>query len=148
MASVTRLYETPADLVNEETTIARAAEVLKCNGWQKLSKLYPIDFALERARRIAYWAEVKCRKCAHDDYVDYMLSVAKYGALLNMQFTTGIPAALIVGWTDCVGILLFPCIATYCDVGGRRDRGGVNDIEPLVHFPVESFRRVTWESRL
>ena len=143
----TALYETARDLVNEERAVTRAAAILRCDGWKKLPSLYQIDFALEKARRIAFWAEVKCRTCPSTEYLDYLLSLAKFEALLHAQAATGIPATLIVGWTDCLGILTFPCPATYCDVGGRRDRGGANDIEPLVHFPVESFRRHPWESR-
>jgi hypothetical protein len=139
--------ETPADLANEERAIKRAAGVLHCDGFRKLAPLYPIDFALERKGRLAFWAEVKSRTKARRAFPDYILSVAKLGALLDLQRTTGIPAVLVVGWTDCLGILHFPCAEQFVAVGGRTDRGGANDIEPLAHFPIEAFRLHPWESR-
>jgi len=131
-------------LANETAAANRAAEVLHCNGSQKLGKFYPVDFALEKDRRIVFWAEVKCRTCSSRDFLDFAVSAAKIAALRSLQETTGIPAVLIVGWTDCLGILTFPCAGHFCDVSGRTDRDGkfANDIEPMIHFPIQAFRRV------
>lgn len=138
--------ETPEDLANELRAIARAARPLNCPKWFKLPPLYPIDFALLRNGRVAYWAEVKCRKRASGDFATLYLSAFKVSALLELQAVSQTPALLVASWTDCVGILQLPCPRIFCAIDGRTDRGGVNDIEPVIHFPVESFRRYLWES--
>jgi len=135
----------PKDLANEVRAITRAASVLRCDGYCHLPPRYPIDFALEKARQIVFWAEVKSRTCARETYPDFFVSVGKVEALKSLQEATGIPALLVVGWTDCLGILNLPCAGSFVAVGGRRDRGGANDIEPMVHFSVDAFRRLPWE---
>lgn len=135
------------NLANELRAATRAAKILGCEEAKKLGEYDRIDFALFRSGRIVGWAEVKCRSCAHNDHSDFYVSLDKVDALVRTQVLTGTPAYLIVGWSDCLGIMTFPVAAAYYDINGRRDRGRSKDIEPVAHFPISAFRLCKWESR-
>lgn len=135
------IYETSKDRAKERAAIEFIAPKVKCDGWHSMPKRYPLDFALTRDGNVEFFAEVKCRTNAHDAYPDYMLSMGKFVGLLEMQTSTNIPSLLVVDWTDCVGVLRLPVPGIEYKIGGRKDRGDDQDVEPVVHIPVDRFSK-------
>jgi len=48
----------------------------------------------------------------------------------------------VVKWNDMVGYVCMSEIDMDIQVGGRRDRGDAQDIEPVCMIPVKNFRRI------
>jgi hypothetical protein len=131
------LYESPTDLANEldvAGVLAARWKVSPC----KLPISYGVDFGLFRDGAPVAWAEIKCRTNARDRYATYCIALGKAQAGLMLSRATGRPFAIVVRWTDRLGYLIVKSIE---DIrwGGRRDRGDSADLEPMVHWPTESF---------
>lgn len=109
---------------------------------RKMPPRYPVDFALcDQQENVVGWAEVKCRTNPAQKYPTYMLSLAKYEGLVRLQLFTGLPAELVVAWTDFVGTLKVPALVRI-GFGGRTDRGDDQDTEPVVLIPIRQFQMI------
>ena len=130
------LYETQEDLDRE-----REAIMALCAKTSSLPIKLPIaahaDYLMSRDGEAKAVAEVKCRKNARLTYDTYMLSKHKYEGLLSWA-NYGLTPILLVSWTDAIGYLKLPCPHDIA-IGGRRDRGDAQDIEPVVHIKTSSF---------
>lgn len=105
----------------------------------QMPKRYPVDFALIDDRgEFNCWLEIKCRTNAIDAYPSYMVSLEKVRGMFDLARFTAIPTRLVVRWEDCLGYLNFPC-PYEIRMGGRKDRGDWQDVEPMAHFDVRSF---------
>lgn len=131
------LYESPTDLANELDVAGVLAARWKVSP-HKLPISYGVDFGLFRDGAPVAWAEIKCRTNARDRYATYCIALGKAQAGLTLSRVTGRPFAIVVRWTDCLGYLIVKSIE---DIrwGGRRDRGDAADLEPMAHWPTESF---------
>jgi len=132
-------HESESDLLNEQgvaIAISRAWRVIPV----KLPVEFRVDYALFRGEDIKAWAEVKCRRVERQKYPTYIVSLAKVKAGQRLALAHGVPFLLVVQWADATGWV----IPTLDDVrvGGRRDRGESLDIEPMVHIPISSFKRL------
>jgi hypothetical protein len=143
------VYETPADMSREGRAVAALCAAWRCQS-AKLPRFYPADAVLLRAAgEVAAFVEVKCRRHAFGKYPTLHLSILKVMKLSEMAAFTGIPALIVVGLEDAVywrqvpapsgGVFPFPVT-----IGGRRDRGDPDDVEPVFEIDYGSFRRVDW----
>jgi hypothetical protein len=133
-------YESPADLENEEAVVKAIYKGLGCDGYHKTPKFSAIDFALLRGAVVTYFVEVKCRKNKRDRYKEFMLSLAKYDALLLSRKLNQTTSLLVVRWLDCIGLLTIPPPTLWIGIGGRNDRNDPDDMEPVVYIPTYHFQ--------
>jgi hypothetical protein len=134
-------YENEQDRKNEEAVIKEIARRYGCD-YRKLPVRYVVDYGLFRGRDLAYFAEVKCRKIPRHQFPDLILSLFKFGALLDLQSTHSIPALLVACWTDSMGITRVPLSGMRIGWGGRTDRADDQDTEPVVYIPVDHFSKM------
>jgi hypothetical protein len=97
-----------------------------------------VDFLMHRDGTAQSVIEIKCRNVSSAKYETLMLSKGKYYALLDWA-DKGFKAALVVRWTDGIGVCPVPVEHTL-GTGGRTDRGDALDIESVVHIPIDRFR--------
>lgn len=142
MAGMRRLYETPADRGREHSLSLLAAEKFNCT-FQSLPPKSQLDFTLISGGTVVGFAEVKCRRNPMTKYPTYMLSLEKVVKAHAIHDATGLPCFLIVGWTDRWGwrSLHERHDGDFCMYGGRVDRKDDQDMEPVVHMPISSFRQ-------
>lgn len=134
-------YETRNDLQNELDALRKIAVRTTP---VKLPLRYEIDFAMVDGDKICAFAEVKCRTNPFGQYPTLMISAAKLISGITLSGMTGCPFWLIVQWTDKVGALEVDSISKWrMSIGGRRDRGDDQDIEPVVHIPTTAFKILT-----
>ena len=143
------INETATDIRNEDEVMRHVCNYFtsliggktECIQWKtKKDNLAPLDRIIMRTDTLGMLAvEVKCRSCKSSDYRTYMISEEKYKKLVGLE----ISAALVVRWTDCIGLLAvddYPHPGMYRETGGRKDRGQDGDIEFVLHIPIEHFR--------
>lgn len=101
-----------------------------------------IDWSLQAGPHITGWVEIKCRKVARDVYPTLILSAHKYINAMQMRNMFDIPLLIVVRYTD--GLYFWEVDGRKLDVrhGGRADRGDWQDVEPVVHIPVELFEKI------
>lgn len=138
------MYESSRDRANERSTIE---SYCRAHGDRvhalKMPVAYQIDWGVFHDDSLLCWAECKRRNVPKNAYATFMVSLHKYMAGMDLSRVSGKPFLLIVEWNDGIG-------AHVCDgragrdirPGGRRDRGDWQDIEPVVHIPVEYFFEV------
>jgi hypothetical protein len=133
-------YETEADLDNERRVAEEIGGHWACI-LRKNPDQYRLDFTCYRDERAVAFAEIKCRDITFDQYDTIILSLSKVMAANLMHMTTSLPAFLIVEFTDALAyadlLRLRPVT-----VGGRVDRGDSQDMEPVIHIPIEDFRKI------
>ena len=127
------IYETTEDRRAAVRVMKYVSAALAMDELHEMEELHTADF-LARKGDLEIYAEVKCRRNAAQAYPTYMLSKAKYDALLEL----GKPAMLVVKWSDGVGITPLPVSHTV-GRGGRWDRGDSKDVEQVVYIPIDNF---------
>ena len=138
----TKLYETAEDLRRESDVIAFYAAQKNCD-YQKLPIAYKADYALLRGGELKAFAEIKCRKVAHDKYDTIILSLLKWHDINALAQRVKVPAMLVVRYTDGVYTIPMREVPDSIEIGGRVDRGDDRDVEPVVHYRVERMRQVS-----
>lgn len=135
------MYENEDSLKGEADTIfevskAWKAELVKMPVKNKIDCLMKSKSGDPRA-----FVELKRRACKRHKYPTYMLSLDKWLAGLTMESGTNLPFILIVDWEDEIGFLKCSEVVAQINVnmGGRKDRGDAQDIEPVVHIPIYLF---------
>lgn len=105
--------------------------------------LHEVDWYAERDGRIVAYLELKCRTHRHSDYPTIYLSVNKYLTLAKLE-DRGVPAFFVVQFTDSLRYIRIGQIAQVrMTRAGRRDRGGLNDLEPIMEIPVSDLELVS-----
>ena len=138
MTHLRRLYETPADRAAEQVVIEALCKRWECEWW-KLPLTYRLDYALTSSSDdLRAWLEVKCRGKKED----IKLSLHKVMAGLELTRVTGLPFLLAVAFGS--EIYWRPITQEKMDVvmWGRVDRGDWQDTEPMVVFPLGTFKRL------
>lgn len=137
------MYETAADLANQAELLNRVGAKWECQ-WRSTPKAYAFDAVLTRRGRVAAFAEVKCRNVTSDKYPTYILSAHKWRDLVSFSKATKVPTLLLIGYSDGVvrwlavdGEVPFKVI-----VGGRKDRGDEQGVEPMVEIENSEFKRL------
>jgi hypothetical protein len=133
------LYETREDL-GRERKAARYFGFVTDSVPVKLPINAHADFIMVRDGEAKAVVEIKCRNNSRLAYDTYMISQHKYEGLLSWE-GFGLKPILLVSWTDSVGFISLPCSHTK-SIGGRRDRGDIQDIEPVVHIEIAQFKLI------
>ena len=135
------MYETSESLKNENEVASRIS-----SAWNtKLNKLpikYRVDYAAERNGKIVAWIEVKTRKYNMNDFDSFMLSLDKYNASVQLGSITNLPVTLVVRWKDKIGYADLLHCRGVIKMGGRKDRGDPQDIQPAAYIPIDVFREL------
>lgn len=133
------LYESPADLKNEESVLSVICEKWKSEA-AKLPIKYGVDYMLLRSGDAVASCEIKCRTNPMEQYPDYMISLGKLIDAKAIRDLTGIPFLLIIRWTDKIGYWRLPDDPKVITrMGGRTDRNDSQDVEPCAFIPIQDF---------
>ena len=132
-------YETDEDRQNERDVATAIAQHYHLTPI-KLPDHSRADFIMHRDGVAQSVIEIKCRNVSSAKYETLMLSKSKYCALLDWA-ERGFKAALVVRWTDAIGICPVP-VEHSLGTGGRTDRGDALDIESVVHIPIDRFKLI------
>ena len=136
------MYENEASLKGEADTIFEVNKAWKVD-LVKMPIKNKIDCLMKRKSdgTPKAFVELKRRARKRHKYPTYMISLDKWVAGMSLQATTNLPFILIVDWEDEIGYL--KCFEanqeTTINMGGRKDRGDAQDIEPVVHIPIYLF---------
>ncbi len=133
------LYETDDDLSREARFAAIIADSFKCQ-LHKMPIRYGLDFVAVKDGRTIGFVETKIRMNPVERYPTYMISLGKFMTAEAIMQTTSIPCRLAVMWTDGWGFVkmkMTPDVVV--SVGGRRDRGDDQDVEPVCLIPISNF---------
>ena len=133
-------YESPHDRREEAEFSALLSESFKCS-LHKLPIRYGLDFTAVRDGRVVAFVETKIRTNPVGQYPTYMISSGKFMYADAMTRATGLPCTLAVKWTDAWGhtdLIMRPEIVL--SIGGRRDRGDDQDVEPVCLIPISCFK--------
>jgi hypothetical protein len=133
------MYESARDR-ELERAVAGAAFEPHGLSVRKLPLAYEVDFAVLRGERVIGVVEVKIRGRA---YETLMLSLHKLQALRRYA-GSGLRAWLLVSVPAGVyAKRIRPDEPIDVRWGGRTDRGDPQDVEPVVHLPMATMRRVS-----
>lgn len=138
------MYESSRDRANEQRAIEAYCQA---HGERvhaiKLPMAYTVDWGIFHDDSLICWAECKRRFNPKNRYETILLSCRKYLTGLDLGRLSGKPFVLIVEWDDSLGFHV--CDGTAVKdirVGGRRDRGDWQGVEPVVHIPISKFYEV------
>lgn len=132
------MYETNRHLVNEAKVINEFCSIMNCEK-QKLPISQQIDFALCVNRKVVGFAEVKCRIFPHDQYKTMFVGLNKVQKARELYNLTKKRVVLLVSWQDVMGYIDFN-EEFELGLGGRKDRGDVNDFGLIAHYPLDKFK--------
>lgn len=135
-------YETQDDLKNEEEAIRRLEAVSGRKSF-KLPRGYRIDFAMCDGEEITSWIEVECIENPFKQYPTLAIGITKLMAGLAFEQKTGLPFFLVVHWPDFLGYIRIKSLSEFKILkGGRTDRNDSADVEPMVHIPIQMFKKL------
>lgn len=137
-----KIFETEQDLNNERDVTAVLSRHFGFE-FQKLDRRYQVDFLGTLDGDPKIWVEVKCRNIASTKYNSVILELDKCLTAWGLSQNTGLPALLVVRWTDAIGwIRIVPPFKTTYVVGQKaNDRYGVGS--PCALFMVKHFNFIT-----
>jgi len=131
-------YETKKHIEEEVALMDKVASYWNAEAY-KLGEYHRLDYALLRLNRVVAWVEVKCRKYAHNDFPDWMITMDKAVEAASLAERSGKPFIVIQSWTDnCWGWVKNPPL-TDVRIGGRYDRSDPLDVRPHVYIPTSAF---------
>ena len=146
------LYETDEDRSNEK----KAINILKDftgNDYIQLPKTHRVDIAqIDKDGTISAWIEYKHRSHPINKYPSLMISTTKLIEGVILSRMTGIPFYLLVSFKSSkekdpefyrIEVGTKTIQGSHIAMGGRRDRGGISDIEPVCHLDIPAFERIT-----
>lgn len=133
-------YETEESLQDERRLISFIEPLWRCKG-AKTPGYYALDYALHRSSEVLAFAEFKCRKNTFDKYPTYILSLHKFMAAEAVSKSMRIPSFIVVEWTDRIGFVTVTSdVVVRLTMGGRKDRGDPQDMEPVVEIDLKKFK--------
>ena len=135
-------YETSEDLSKEALAIQKF--IARFGGAVEFAKLpiqYKMDFCLIDDETVCTFVEVKCRTNKKTAYSTYIISRSKI-VVAKAYNDIGIKCILLVQWTDEMGWVDLSNNEWPVKIGGRKDRGDWQDIEPVAHIPISEFNIV------
>lgn len=135
-------YENSTDRANEESICLLIEEYFRVQ-CLKLPTRYIVDRALIRSNKIVAWAEIKDRGNTFRAYPDYTLSLHKVIYGIDLYQRTQTPFIVVVRWKDFVGWMQVKKVPEIITIGGRVDRNDKQDVEPMAHFPLDTFNKLT-----
>jgi hypothetical protein len=140
-------YETSEHLEAERKAIEH---VEACWGvtCKKTPQYYKIDYTVvNSAGFVCGWAEVRGKGFERNRFSTFYTSLEKAMTLVRYESLTKKPAMLIVAWLDgiyCYRFKLSDLSQREIRWDGRtvNSRGDNQDIEPVIHIPVNEFSKV------
>ena len=135
-------YETFEDLSKETIAIKKFISSFgEPVDFVKLPIQYKMDFCLIDNKTIKTFVEVKCRTNEKIAFSTYIISMSKV-VVARSYSDFGVNCILLVQWTDQMGWVDLSSKEWEAKIGGRKDRGDWQDIEPVVHIPISEFNTV------
>lgn len=134
------IYETKEDLEKEASLGSIISRRWKCR-MQKLQPRDPFDYAAVRDGKISAFIEIKNRTNRMLQYPTYMISMTKVVNATMTTISTGLPCFLVVRWIDKIGYINIGNVETFVTMGGRIDRSDPQDVEPVCHIDIRTFKR-------
>ena len=135
------LYETPDDLAKETAVVEAVTQRWDVEA-KKLPLHYELDYALYQEGFLKCYLEIKCRDVASTAYKTLILSAHKVAQAKRLGDSAGVPAVLVVRYTDCDLWIALNDGTFLHQHGGRKDREDEQDMEPVAHIPVAKMRRL------
>lgn len=134
-----QIYENEETKAKEQRLGEIVAAKWKCE-LQKVSIKYQLDCLAMRGDVPMAWVELRCRNNDMVEYPTYMISLAKVQGAKRLEEVTGLPAFLVVGWTDQVRFVNLAQADWSLGFGGRNDMRDWQDREPVCYIPIELFQ--------
>lgn len=135
------MYESKADLEREEAVVQELSQHWMCD-YHKLPISYQLDYALLRDGKICAICEIKVRNVVLNHYDTLIISAAKRLAGLQYSKMMGIPALLVVKYEDGIRFINFSEEPDSIGVGGRTDRGDMQDTEIVLHYATSRLKDI------
>jgi len=139
------MYETPADLKNEEDVVAMLQKRWQCR-FVKLPIRYHLDYVAVDGDKAIGFVELKTRNYSMaqiDSMGGYLMSIGKWSSAKALYDCSGLPFVLVVKTTDGIYYSTFKEFKPDdVLVRGRTDRGDWQDIEPCVLIKSNRFTKV------
>lgn len=137
------LYESQSDRDNER----RLADAIERQNNCQLHKMpikLSLDYMATRDGLAVAFFEMRQRKNKMHAYPTYMISLYKVMMANNLTLTTGLPCFLAVQWADKAAVCRLPqeYDEMHTMVGGSVQRGDPQDIEPVIHLGMDSFKEI------
>jgi hypothetical protein len=141
-------YETSEHLDGERRAIEHVEAIwgVQCN---KTPKYYKIDYTVVSPNNnVVGWAEVRGKNFVRGKYRTFYTSLEKAMTLVRFEALTAKPAVVIVAWLDGIYCYRFTVNDTrtrQIKWDGRtvNSRGDDQDIEPVIHIPVDAFTLIS-----
>lgn len=136
-------YENQQDLHNERTAIEKFCTPRGLSAYKIPANDYRIDFALiDQTKQVKAFIEYKRRHFSVGKFPDVFLSLKKYKEGLTLAFCANVPFYFLVEFNN--NVLMYANLGKLpsdrkITIGGRVDRGDSQDMEPVVHVPMELF---------
>jgi hypothetical protein len=131
-------YETTVNLQTETAVAAQLQQLWECR-FVKTPKFYEFDYAIESEDEVKAFCEIKVRG---KHYPTLLLSLHKWQQGLMTAENTGLPFLLIAKTPEGIFWHQITKKPYRIVVGGRKDRGDEQDIEPCVLIPFDDMTKV------
>ena len=133
------LYETLKDKVNEVNFSYDLAQKFG-RRFEKLPRVYNLDFCIFKDDTPTGFAELKTRSCSTDEFPTLMISMLKVLAAHRLKEVTGLPSYLFVDWKgdNKRGMVSLNQSFSF-SMGGRTDRNDPQDIDITAYIPIKNF---------
>lgn len=109
---------------------------LRCH---KLPISYRVDWVVFKKDSFFGFIELKTRTFEKNRFPTLIISLGKYSTGCHLARCSGGAFWVAARWTDALGFYRVDDVVADITMGGRKDRGDKDDIEPVVHFPVDEF---------
>lgn len=136
-------YETAQDVEHEQQVIDLLCKAWNCTA-NKTPKFYCVDWSVGYGNEVKAMVEIKFRNAS---YPTYILSMHKFTEMCKSAEASRLPFLLVVCWPE-QGQRVVKYVEVKHDLhkrvilGGRRDRGDWQDVEPLVEIDASKFKTV------
>lgn len=137
------MFVSDEDENNEREVAAILERRWRCK-LRKFGKLDPIDWWAERDGKVVAFVELKCRNIPSTKYATVFVTLRKWLDLLRAHEWTidGVPALIVVRWTDRIGYYEITDLPPgRLSVLRRREQRVEQDTEPAWELPISAF---TW----
>lgn len=134
------LYETQQDRDLEAQVAYTVAAGMGCIA-ERTPRSYQMDWLLMN-KTLRYFLEIKRRNVKHDEYPTLLLSAHKWDYGRGMAERFGVGFLLAIEYQDGIWIWDTKDIKPNVKMGGRMDRGDDQDMEPVVHLPIELLSKI------
>ena len=127
------VYENKEDSKREADVAKILEKSWKCD-LIKMPPKSPFDYAAKRGKLIEAIVEIKTRTNTFQKYPTYMISAEKVCACMQRSIYLRVPFYLVVQFTDATMFWAAKTIDFTVEVGGRTDKGDIQDPNWCVRF--------------